>query len=121
MSLIYWFIFLIIMIVIVLFIFYPYASDLRIPVSEARKTKFDVYLDVRTFMERQYLGYYPNSLHIPSDKLKLNVRHEIPNKNTRVLLYCNTGHRARKAAELMRNLGYTNVRYIVEPYALLLI
>jgi phage shock protein E len=121
MRSIYWFLLLIVMIIITVLVIYPYISDLRIPVSEARNTKFDVYLDVRTYTERQYLGYYPNSLHIPSDKLKLNVRHEIPNKNTRILVYCNTGHRARKAAELLRNLGYTNVRYIVEPYALLLI
>ncbi len=121
MSSMYWFLLLAIMIIVALLILYPYISELRIPVSEARKTKFDVYLDVRTFIERQYLGYYPNSLHIPSDKLKLNVRHEIPNKNTRILIYCNTGHRARKAAELLKSMGYTKVRYIVEPYALLLI
>jgi rhodanese-related sulfurtransferase len=108
-------------IILGLLILYPYFNDpLRIPVSQAKQQKYEVYLDVRTQLERDKLGYYPSSLHIPSDKIQTVLPKLVHNKNAKILVYCNTGHRAKLAAHKLYNMGYTNVRYIAESYRLLL-
>lgn len=73
-------------------------------------------LDVRTNMERS-VGYYNGSIHIPAGDIteKLLTENNIE-KNTIVVLYCNSGTRARKAAMKLKAMGYTNAYYIVETY-----
>jgi rhodanese-related sulfurtransferase len=73
---------------------------------------FDVILDVRTDLEVKTLGFYPGSVHIPSPEIPSKVPLKYPNKETRILLYCNTGHRARMATDVLHKLGYKNVVYI---------
>ena len=41
---------------------------------------------------------------------------EYPNKNIRILAYCNTGHRARMATDKLQSLGYTHAVYISSTY-----
>jgi rhodanese-related sulfurtransferase len=43
-----------------------------------------------------------------------------PNKQTRILAYCNTGHRARMATDKLQALGYRNAVYISSGYTSLL-
>lgn len=108
------------------YIAYTYATDspLRIS-SEAGKRliqehKIDLILDVRTDVERSTLGFYPGSVHIQSADLEKRMPTEYPNKDIRILAYCNTGHRARMATEKLRALGYVNARYISSTYTTLL-
>ena len=61
--------------------------------------KIDIVLDVRTDIERNTLGYYPGSIHIQSSELEKRMKNEYPNKNLHIIVYCNTGHRARMATE----------------------
>jgi len=82
--------------------------------------EFDLILDVRTDLERNTLGYYPGSVHIQSVDLDKIMPVEYPNKNIRILAYCNTGHRARLAIEKLHGLGYSNALYIATPYTTLL-
>ena len=104
---------------------YSYAVDspLRIS-SEAGKRliqehKIDLILDVRTDVERKTLGVYPGSVHIPSADLEQRMPLEYPNKDIRILVYCNTGHRARIATEKLRALGYVKSHYISSTYTTL--
>lgn len=99
---------------------YSLGSDLLISPEEAKKKKYDVYLDVRTSAERQALGSYPGSIHIPAGDLEREAPKQLPNKNQSILVYCNTGQRSRKAAEKLRSMGYTDVRYIATSYRSLL-
>lgn len=104
---------------------YLYATDspYRIDASVARQRlatgQFDAVLDVRTALEREALGYFPQSLHIPGAELSRRVERAIPEKTAAVLVYCNTGHRARTATELLHRLGYKNAVYIATPYTTL--
>ena len=82
--------------------------------------KIDVVLDVRTQAERSTLGYYPNSVHISGSELEEEFPKRYPNKDVRVLIYCNTGQRSRKAAQVLHGMGYTNVVNIAGPYTTLL-
>jgi phage shock protein E len=79
-----------------------------------RKREIDHVLDVRTETEYR-MGHYKKAKHIPvtdmtNEKLK-NI-----SKNSRILIYCNTGQRARRAAEKLREKGYKKVYYIEGTY-----
>ncbi len=102
--------------------FYRYAMDsqYRISADTAKKLladkQFDVVLDVRTLLERNTMGSYPGSVHIPSQELTKKVYMMFPNKETRILVYCNTGQRARAATEILQGMGYTNTVYIASGH-----
>jgi rhodanese-related sulfurtransferase len=79
-----------------------------------RKKEIDYIIDVRTDMEYRR-GHYKKSLNIPitelTNKSLKNIR-----KNSKILIYCNTGQRARRASDRMRDMGYKNVYYIDGSY-----
>jgi phage shock protein E len=110
----------------VFYILYKYAMDspYRISSEEARNRiqnhQIDMILDVRTNVERSSLGFYPGSVHIQSSELEERMPREFPNKDIRIVAYCNSGQRARSATEKLRALGYTNAVYIVATYRSLL-
>ncbi len=85
-----------------------------------KNNKIDIILDVRTKLERDSIGFYPNSVHIPASDLETEFINKYPNKNIFILAYCNTGQRARKAVEKLEKLGYMNVMYISGIYTELL-
>ena len=91
-------------------------SRWRISAAEARQRlgagEFDLVLDVRTGVERATLGSYPGSVHLPAADLDAVFPARYPDKSIAVLIYCNTGHRARLATDKLHALGYENVRYI---------
>jgi rhodanese-related sulfurtransferase len=94
--------------------------SLEIPVEEARSKRYRLMIDVRTPKEREELGYYPNSIPIAVDQLKSDVPFLIgsglQSLQSPILVYCNGGRRAQLAAEILYQLGYTNVRYISKSY-----
>jgi len=101
---------------------YLYATDSphRISSQEAKRRiqfgEVDLILDVRTDLERSTLGSYPGSVHIQSADLEKVMPIQYPNKQTRILAYCNTGHRARAAADKLHALGYENATFISSMY-----
>jgi rhodanese-related sulfurtransferase len=102
---------------------YTYAIDslYRISSQDAKRRiqsgKFDVILDVRTDLERSSLGFYPGSVHVQSADIERMIPNLYPNKQTRILIYCNTGHRARMATDKLHRLGYKNTVYISSGYS----
>lgn len=104
-------------------LYYTFYSPYLISAEEAKKMirdkKVDVVLDVRTKMEYN-LGHYPQAVHIPTQALQDQVETLIPDKTTRILVYCNTGQRARYATDLLKAKGYKHVNYIAGTYTTLL-
>ena len=100
-------------------VYYTYYSPLVISAEDAKKAlaegQFPIVLDVRTDLEYK-LGHYPEAVHIPTAKLATTVETKLPNKQTGILVYCNTGQRSRYAADMLKAKGYKNVRYITGPY-----
>jgi len=94
----------------------PYKINPNVAKKMIQNKEFDLILDVRTDLELQTLGYYPGSVHIQSADLKNQMHRKFPNKNIHILAYCNSGQRARKATEILHELGYKNVLYIATPY-----
>jgi phage shock protein E len=125
MKMIYKIIILFVIAALIYFIYqYPKSSTYLISSEKAKKLimskKINLILDVRTNIERDTLGYYPGSVHIQSADLEKRMVHEYPNKNIHILIYCNTGHRAKMAAEKLQDMGYENTRYIISTYKTLM-
>ena len=95
-------------------------SRWRISAEEARQRiaagQFDAILDVRTAIERETLGFYPGSIHIAAADIEQEVPRRFPDKGVAILVYCNTGHRARLATDKLHALGYKNAVYISSPH-----
>jgi phage shock protein E len=100
-------------------VYYTFYSPLKISSEEAKsriaQNKIDTVLDVRTPLEYN-LGHYPEAVHIPTAVLQKEYEQKLPNKDARILVYCNTGQRSRWAADFLYAKGYKNVRYITGPY-----
>ena len=109
-------IWIVVAVVVVAIFVYTFGSSYRISAEEAKRRiasgEINLILDVRTFTEREVLGYYPGSVHIPAGDLAREFPKKFPMKNVSVLIYCNTGQRARAATDTLLSLGYPNVVYI---------
>ncbi len=73
-----------------------------------------VVVDVRTKFEWDQ-GHYKGAKHVPVTSMNPSKFNGI-SKNTGILVYCNTGQRARAAAETIRGYGFKNVYYIEGGY-----
>jgi phage shock protein E len=98
----------------------PYMISAEKARSLIRQKKIDLVIDVRTQMERDVFGSYPGSIHIPAGDLDQEALRKYPNKDVQILVYCNTGQRARTATEKLRSMGFKNVFYIPTSHISLL-
>ena len=71
-------------------------------------------VDVRTKMEYN-MGHYPGALHLPVSNMNEKSTSKL-NKSKIVIVYCNTGQRARRAAEVLKKYEFNNVYYIANSY-----
>lgn len=68
-----------------------------------------IVLDVRT-QEEYDGGHIPGAVCLPVETLTdgdLSVL--LPDKQAPVVVYCRTGHRSAQAAQVLSELGYTNI------------
>ena len=97
---------------------YTYFGENLVSAAEAKKMirsgKIKKVIDVRTAAEYR-AGHYPRALHIPVNKINTKTTAELPKKG--LLVYCNTGQRARFAAEKLIELGFEDVYYIAGHYS----
>jgi phage shock protein E len=105
------------------FLFYNVSSPLVMSPDEAKarlqRGQFDHVIDVRTQTEWD-MGHYPLAIHIPVADILNELPKRIPDKQAKLLIYCNTSTRARVAAEKAKSMGYTNVRYLLGTHKNLL-
>ena len=97
---------------------YTYFGKNLVTSKEANKLiragKIKKVIDVRTIAEYR-AGHYRGALHIPVNKMNKKTTAELPKKG--LLVYCNTGQRARFAAEKLEELGFEDVYYIAGHYS----
>ena len=84
----------------------------RIPATEANRMMGEsrgfILLDVRTlgeYTQRRIEG----AILIPGNELRSRAETELPDKNTLILVYCQSGVRSANAARTLAALGYVNV------------
>lgn len=110
--------------VLIAFIYFSYqytiSSKYRVSSEKAKEMimdkKIDLVLDVRTDIERNTLGYYAGSINIQTSDLEKIMQNEYPNKDLRIIIYCNTGRRAKIASDKLHEMGYKNTMYISSAY-----
>lgn len=66
-----------------------------------------VILDVRT-LEEYKEGHIKNSTLIPLDELESIIEDVIPDKKTKILVYCRSGNRSNTAVKKLATMGYIN-------------
>ncbi len=66
------------------------------------------FLDVREGDEHSQ-GAVPGAIHVPRGQLEFNVEGRIPDKSSRVVVYCAAGVRSAFAARTLAELGYVDV------------
>ena len=88
------------------------AVYVNITAEEAKKimdTETDyVILDVRT-QEEYDQGHIPGAIVIPDTEIKARAEEVLPDKDEMVLVYCRSGRRSKNAAQILAELGYTNI------------
>lgn len=96
-------------------------SSLAILPEEVRDHRFSLIVDVRSPKEREEFGYYPNSIPISIDRLQQEIPIDLAiDPSSSILVYSNGDTRAQVAAEIIYSMGYTRVRYLREPYTILM-
>ena len=105
------------------FLIYKFLNQSNKELIESKKAKeliankyFDFILDVRS--EEEYRkGHYKNAINIPYTKISNNLN---INKNSKILIYCRSGRRAKIALDKLKSYGFTNLNYIKDTYQSLL-
>lgn len=92
----------------------PQIAINEIEANKLLKQKYyDYIIDVRTDKEWSE-GRFPGAIHIPLKDLEDGVK--LYTLNSNYLVYCKTGRRAHAGALIMKNMGFTNVHYLVGDY-----
>ena len=68
-----------------------------------------IILDVRT-QEEYDQGHIPGAIVIPNTEIEARAEAELTDKNQLILVYCRSGRRSKMAAEILVDLGYTNIK-----------
>ena len=76
-----------------------------------RKKKI-VLIDIRSNQEYNE-GHYDGAINIPLYEIKEEIAKHVSDKSSTIIVYCTTGHRSRKAQEILNSLGYTDVYNLV--------
>lgn len=68
-----------------------------------------IILDVRS-QEEYDAGHIPGAVLIPHTEIGHRAETELPDKDQLILIYCRSGNRSKQAAQILVELGYTNIR-----------
>ena len=65
-------------------------------------------IDVREDNEWN-IAHAAGSVHLGKGIIERDIETTVPNKNTELILYCGGGYRSALAADVLQQMGYTNV------------
>lgn len=67
-----------------------------------------ILIDVRTKQEYEE-GHIEGAISLPRETIELTIEKEISDKEATIILYCQSGNRSKKVAQILINKGYQNV------------
>ena len=77
-------------------------------INEFMKKENTILIDVRS--KQEYDEYHiPGAILIPSYEIDSKVRNIVSDKQANIILYCQSGIRSKKALEVLKEQGYSNV------------
>ena len=113
-------VFLLLLIFVLAYV-YTFTGSNRITSTEAKAMldsgAIEAVVDVRTRAEYG-TGHYPGASNIPVTEINAQTTAGLPTTGG-ILVYCNTGQRARYAAEKLIAMGFKNVYYIAGTHGTL--
>ncbi len=59
------------------------------------------------------IGHYPNAVNIPLDNVEKEFQSKYQNKTIKILIYCRSGMRAKKAEQILKTQGYENIHVLM--------
>jgi rhodanese-related sulfurtransferase len=65
-------------------------------------------IDVREESEWR-AGHAQGAIHLSKGIIERDIESKVPDKNTRMVLYCGGGYRSALSADALRQMGYTDV------------
>lgn len=68
-----------------------------------------IILDVRT-QEEYDESHIPGAILIPNTEIEARAEEVLTDKDQLILVYCRSGRRSKLAAEILVELGYTNIK-----------
>ncbi|MBS1857514.1 MAG: sulfurtransferase [Acidobacteria bacterium] len=69
----------------------------------------DPHLLVDTREESEWnAGHVAGALHLSKGIIERDIEHKVPEKDTKLVLYCGGGYRSALVADNLRQMGYTN-------------
>lgn len=78
------------------------------PQKKLRAKRQTVYIDVRTRGEYS-IRHIDGAINIPHTDIPSEIEKAIPDKKTRIVVFCSTGKRSSQAKVILEYLGYTDV------------
>ncbi len=84
--------------------------DINRGIDEWKQAPGSVLLDVRTADEYRQ-GHVPGSLNVELNDLQI-IPNKLPEKNTPLFVYCLSGARSNQAVQILKRMGYLNVKSI---------
>ena len=74
-----------------------------------------IIVDVRSPQEFRE-GHIDGAISIPEYEMKKEAENRLVDKEKKIVVYCSSGGRSKKAQKLLRKLGYQNVYNLYEGY-----
>lgn len=54
-------------------------------------------------------GRINTAINIPLYDIERNIKRVVPNYDSKIIVYCQSGSRSKKACKILEKLGYTNL------------
>lgn len=83
-------------------------GDIGIDELKSYQSAGAVIIDVRSPQEYEE-GHIDGAISIPEYNIKRNVENIVKDKNKKIIVYCSSGGRSKKAQKSLKKLGYHNV------------
>ena len=86
-------------------------KNINLGIEEYKGTESALLIDVREVNEYSG-GHIPEAVNVPLSTLNTRITKVVPDKNKTLFVYCLSGARSRKAADILKTLGYGKVKNI---------
>lgn len=80
-------------------------------VEEYKGTEGALLIDVREANEYSS-GHIPEAVNVPLSTLNTSITKVVPDQDKTLFVYCLSGARSRKAADILKTMGYGKVKNI---------
>lgn len=83
-------------------------SDINIEQMETLIKQGAIVIDVRSPQEFAE-GHIPGAICIPEYNIQREIRNKVPNINSLIIIYCDSGVRSKNAQKRLQKMGYKQV------------